>query len=125
MDLIRWTTQKALDKLNEHLLDCRECSPQCVVCNEFLFDSEKEIIKYTDYLEYERQVIDLDMKYKVRTDIFYAYPYQSNPIICHHISYADNICVPVCHNCHGKIHGKAHQELKDLQPDMKKPLGYR
>ena len=122
---MKWGLHKAVDELNKHLQDERDHSPQCVVCAELLFDSENEIIRYTDYLEFQRQVIDCNTKNKTQRDIFYAYPYQSNPIVCHHISYADDICVPVCHRCHGKIHGRADKELEDLQPDMRKPLHCR
>lgn len=120
-----WTVNRAVEELNKHLLSERENSLQCVVCGEYLFDSENEIIRFTDYLEYQKQVIDLNIKDKVRTNIFYAYHFYSNPPVYHHISYKDDICIPVCSNCHGKIHGNKNHEFDELQPDMKKPCSCR
>ena len=120
-----WNIHEAIDNLNNHLLKERDNSLQCIICGDYLFDSENEIIRYTDYLEFQKQVISWNTKNQVRRDIFYVYPYQSNPPVYHHISYKDDICVPVCHSCHGKIHGNKNKEFDDLQPDMKKPLTYR
>jgi len=122
---MKWSLHKTLEQLNKHLIEERDRSPLCVVCSEPLFNSEQEILDYLDYLEFEKQVIDYSTKNNACRDIYYVYPYSSNPIVRHHISYADDICVPVCHVCHGKIHGRAHKELEDLQPDMKKPCNDR
>lgn len=34
---MKWGLYKAVDELNKHLQEERECSPQCVVCGESLY----------------------------------------------------------------------------------------
>ena len=100
-----WDVETACKKVLDHYIKERNKAVHCTICDKVLFSYEKTIIGYLELLECKYQKITWDMKPKIYNYMHYNYPYREDKsVVRHHLSYKNDIQIPVCSACHNKIH---------------------
>jgi len=120
--MVKWDIRTACEKVLNHFISERNNAPQCVVCNSYLYDYQKEIHSYLYLLEVKNRKIDYSMNKTILDYVYTQYPYvKDKGLHRHHVNYAKNIQVPTCDSCHSKIHSEKYPELHKWLPVDKKP----
>jgi len=118
-----WDVDTACKKVLEHFIKERNKAVHCTICDKVLFSYQKTIIRYVYLLEVQHRKITWDMIPKIYNYMYENYPYRKDgDVYRHHISYKDDIQIPVCSTCHGKIHNIVGDPFWDKwKPIDKKP----
>ena len=111
--------QKEYSKAMSHILHCRQFSPDCTICSKKLFDYMQCL---DEYFYGGRPRLNRELIDKIYRIVFenYQFTKEDASLNKHHVSYEKNITIPVCVQCHKKIHSSSDPKYRKYYPVDKK-----
>ena len=98
----------------QELADVIESLPECDVCGKKLIQSDSDVIIYREpmvsysYARYTQQELTSAHERYGLPDV--------RRLARHHIDYTNDITIPVCYSCHGKITARKDESLSKYWP---------